>query len=52
VVDDQELIREGIASLLGLQEGIEVVGTAADGLLALEAAADLNPDVVLMVPQP
>ncbi|MFD9698366.1 response regulator [Lentzea sp. NPDC059081] len=48
VVDDQRLIREGIASLLGLQPGIEVVGTAADGLEAVEQAVVLAPDVVLM----
>ena len=38
VVDDQQLIREGIASLLGIQPGIEVVGTAADGREAVEQA--------------
>ncbi|MFD4675477.1 response regulator [Lentzea sp. NPDC058450] len=48
VVDDQRLIREGIASLLGLQPGIEVVGTAADGHEAVEQAVVLAPDVVLM----
>ncbi|TMQ91167.1 response regulator transcription factor [Actinomadura soli] len=46
VVDDQELVREGIASLLGIQPGIEVIGTAADGAAAVEAAA--SADVVLM----
>jgi DNA-binding NarL/FixJ family response regulator len=48
VVDDQRLVREGIASLLGLQDGIEVVGTAPDGAQALDAVAALVPDVVLM----
>ncbi|HEU4425386.1 MAG TPA: response regulator transcription factor [Pilimelia sp.] len=48
VVDDQELIREGIASLLGIQPGIAVVGTAADGREAVERAVALAPDVVLM----
>jgi DNA-binding NarL/FixJ family response regulator len=48
VVDDQQLVRDGIASLLGLQPGIEVVGTAADGQEALDRAAELLPDVVLM----
>jgi len=48
VVDDQQLVRDGIASLLGIQPGIEVVGTAADGHEALERAAELDPDVVLM----
>ena len=31
VVDDQELVREGITALLGIQPGIEVVGSACDG---------------------
>jgi DNA-binding NarL/FixJ family response regulator len=48
VVDDQRLVREGIASLLGLQEGIEVVGSAANGKEAVERAVALGPDVVLM----
>lgn len=48
VVDDQELMRDGIASLLNVQEGITVVGTAADGVAAVEQARLLNPDVVLM----
>ena len=48
VVDDQELIREGIASLLGIQPGIVVVGTAGDGRDAVERALALEPDVVLM----
>jgi DNA-binding NarL/FixJ family response regulator len=48
VADDQRLIRDGIASLLALQPGIEVVGTAADGREAVTAALELAPDVVLM----
>jgi len=48
VVDDQQLIREGIASLLGIQPGIEVVGAAADGREAVATALALTPDVVLM----
>ncbi|MEI5100813.1 response regulator transcription factor [Streptomyces sp. PmtG] len=48
VVDDQELVREGIASLLAIQPGIQVVGTAADGAGAVAAALSLRPDVVLM----
>jgi DNA-binding NarL/FixJ family response regulator len=48
VVDDQRLIREGIASLLDLEPGLVVVGTAADGAAAVELAVQLRPDVVLM----
>ena len=48
VVDDQRLIRDGIASLLGLQPGIAVVGTAANGREAVERAVTLAADVVLM----
>jgi DNA-binding NarL/FixJ family response regulator len=48
IVDDQRLIREGIASLLAIQEGITVVGTAVDGQEAIASAQELQPDVVLM----
>jgi DNA-binding NarL/FixJ family response regulator len=48
VVDDQQLMRDGIASLLSIQEGIEVAGAAANGQEALEQALVLRPDVVLM----
>jgi DNA-binding NarL/FixJ family response regulator len=48
VVDDQQLVREGIASLLGIQDGIEVVGVAADGREAIEQAERHQPDVVLL----
>lgn len=48
VVDDQRLVREGIASLLDIQPGIDVIGTAADGRQAVEQTLALAPDVVLM----
>lgn len=48
VVDDQQLVRDGIASLLRVQEGIAVVGTATNGQEALEQAITLQPDVILM----
>jgi len=48
VVDDQRLVREGIASLLDIQDGIEVVGLAIDGRQALVRAIELQPDVILM----
>lgn len=48
IVDDQRLVREGIASLLDIQEGVSVVGQAVDGRDALEKAMALRPDVILM----
>jgi DNA-binding NarL/FixJ family response regulator len=48
VVDDQRLMRDGIASLLSLQPGIAVVGTAANGEDAVAQAQALQPDVILM----
>ena len=46
--DDQRVVREGLAMLLGLLPDVEVVGTAADGEEALALAAELKPDVILM----
>ncbi|GLY93391.1 DNA-binding response regulator [Actinoplanes sp. NBRC 103695] len=48
VADDQAMVREGIASLIGLEPGIEVIGTARDGREAVELAVATTPDVVLM----
>lgn len=48
IVDDQRLIREGISSLLEIQDGIIVVGTAVNGQEAITKAKDLQADVVLM----
>ena len=47
-VDDQRVVREGLAMLLGLLPDVEVVGTAADGEEALALAEELRPDVILM----
>ncbi len=46
--DDQRVVREGLAMLLGLLPEVEVVGTAADGEEALALVGELRPDVVLM----
>ena len=46
--DDHAVVREGLARLLESTEGIDVVGGAADGAEAVEAALALRPDVVLM----
>jgi DNA-binding NarL/FixJ family response regulator len=48
LADDQRVVREGLGTLLGLLEGIELVGTAADGEEAVAMAARHDPDVVLM----
>lgn len=48
VADDHALVRDGIKSLLGLTEDIEVVGEASDGREAIEQARRLKPDVILM----
>lgn len=48
VVDDQTLIRKGLASLLALVPDLTVVGQAADGREALALVAEQSPDVVLM----
>lgn len=48
VVDDHRIVREGLVSLLGALEGIEVVGEAADGREALHVVEDVLPDVVVM----
>lgn len=48
IVDDQPLIRRGLAMMLASEAGIEVVGQAADGLEAIAQATALVPDVVVM----
>jgi DNA-binding NarL/FixJ family response regulator len=48
VVDDEALLRSAFSSLIGAQEDLEVVGQAASGQQAVELAASLAPDVVVM----
>jgi DNA-binding NarL/FixJ family response regulator len=48
VVDDQALLRVAFSSLIDAEDDLEVVGGAADGRQAVELAARLSPDVVVM----
>jgi len=48
IVDDHELMREGLARILEEADDMEVVGMACDGLEGLEQAEKLQPDVVLL----
>lgn len=48
VVDDQAMVRAGFAAILDAQQGIDVVGQAADGAEGIALARSLRPDVVLM----
>ena len=48
IADDQKVVREGLAMVLGLLRDVEVVGAASDGDEAVALAGDLHPDVILM----
>jgi DNA-binding NarL/FixJ family response regulator len=48
IVDDHPVVRRGLRVLLEVQDGIEVAGEAGDGATALELAAELAPDVILL----
>lgn len=48
VVDDESVVREGIATILSLQPDMEVVGEACDGVQATQLAQKTKPDVILL----
>ncbi|MCL7455356.1 MAG: response regulator transcription factor [Anaerolineae bacterium] len=48
IVDDQTVVREGLAAILGTDPEIEIVGLAGDGQEAVQLVAETHPDVVLM----
>ena len=48
VVDDHQIVRDGLVALLGALDGMEVVGTARNGVDALHVVGEVVPDVVVM----
>ncbi len=48
IVDDHQVVRQGLRTFLELHDDIQVAGEAADGETAVELAAKLKPDVILM----
>lgn len=48
IVDDHTVVRDGLNALLSLEPGMQVVGSAADGLEAVQLAEALKPDVILL----
>jgi two-component system, NarL family, response regulator YdfI len=48
IADDHPIVRTGLRLMLGMKEGIELIGEAADGVAAIHLVSSLQPDVVLM----
>lgn len=48
LADDHKILRQGLAGLLREEKDIELIGEACDGLMAVEMARRLHPDVVVM----
>ncbi len=48
LADDQAMVRQGFGALLNAQDGMLVVGEAANGKDAVQACRELQPDLVLM----
>ena len=48
VVDDESVVREGIATIISLQKDMDVVGEARDGIQAMQSAQKFKPDVILL----
>ncbi len=48
LVDDEQLVRTGLAMILEAEDDLEIVGVAADGAAAVSSTAGLRPDVVVM----
>jgi len=48
IVDDHQVVRQGLRTFLDLHDDIQVVGEAGDGRMAIELAVQLTPDIILM----
>ncbi len=48
LVDDQNIFRQGLATLLSTEEDLEIIGQASNGLEAISLTKQLQPDVILM----
>jgi DNA-binding NarL/FixJ family response regulator len=48
LVDDHIAARKGLASLLGHEDNLDIIGEASDGKMAIELAKELQPDVIIM----
>ena len=48
LVDDHEMVRLGVSSYLDIQEDIQLIGEASNGLEGYKLALDLRPDIILM----
>jgi len=48
IADDHPIVRRGLSSLIEIKPGMELVGEAVDGVEAVEMAASLKPDVILL----
>ncbi len=48
LVEDNDVFRQALELLLGLQEGLEVVGAVSEGTAVVDACRELSPDVIVM----